>query len=71
MLSAIEPQLHTQQSEISKLAHMVHKRPAERGFERRMSRFLGRGRKTSNLNMVDYRLTNDIKHGEQGQSPRP
>ena len=43
----------------------------ERAFDRRMSRFLGRrGRaasKTSNLNMVDYRLTNDLQRGEQGE----
>jgi len=94
VLSAIEPQLHSQQTEISKLATMVHKKPKavhahsgraggeeaeERAFDRRMSRFLGRRRraaastKMSNLNMVDYRLTNDIKHGEHdpglGQEP--
>ena len=91
VLSAIEPQLRTQQSEISKLATAVQSKakpaPAravartagraseeERRFERQMGRFLRRGRgatKTSNLHMADYRLSNDIAHGEHGKPPAP
>jgi len=95
VLSAIEPQLRTQQAEIAKLATAVQHKPKpeprsaaaasprasrgeaeERAFERRMSRYMRRHRPAaglSNLNMIDYRLTNDIKHGEHdpglGQEP--